>query len=283
MLTDNSYGLPRPRPAVMKSPYLDSVMDSVCCDLDATISQSYGGSGLTWANLIQNPADGLTRGSYDFHLGEGETASTFPTFNGTAGSMAAYWTTDGADYFRMKNITDTIPTKWHRTSGGTPFWVAVAFRSPPGIYTGTRCFWGNAGSVSNRGVSTFAVAGDTLSLVSANGSTSTITSNMSSALSGSTDYLYLVSVDPSQTSNNIRVWLNATTYAAFSMVFGASSTPSTDNFFIMATRSSTTNGSSPMETGTLFYSFAMGNQFLNDTHAAALFTHLRARHGRAYA
>lgn len=283
MLSENSYGLPRPRTVSLQSPYLDGALPSAVCDLDATIAASYAGSGTTWANLVAQPADGLSRTQYDFHLGDGSSSTYFPTFNGTAGSAAAYWTTDGGDYFRLKSLTDTLPSKWHRTSGGTPFWVAVAFRTPPGLFTATRTFWGNAGSAVNRGVASFVVSADTLSLVSANGAATALLSNMTSALSASTDYLYLLSVDPQQTSNNVRLWLNATTAVTYSMIFGESSTNSTDNFFVMANRVSTTNGATAMENGTLYYSFAMGNEFLNDTKAAALFAHLRARHGRAYA
>lgn len=283
MLTDNTYGLPRPRPGLQKPSYLDGVMGSVVCDLDATVADSYNGSGLLWANLTPNPADGLLRARYDFHVGDGSTASTYPTFNGTPGTNGAYWSADGSDYFRLKTLTGSLPTKWHRTSGGSSFWVATAFRTPPGIFTGTRCFWGNAGSGTNRGVGATVLSTDLLGLVSANGTSAVVTSNIGGPLTGSTDYLYVVSVDPTQTTNNVRIWLNTTTSSSYSMIFGASSTASTDDFFIMATRNSTTNGANAMESGTYLYSFAMGNEFLDNTKAEALFSHLRARHNRAYA
>lgn len=284
MLTESTYGFSRPRTVTLTtSPYLDGALSSVVCDLDATISASYDGSGLTWANLIASPADGTARAAYDFHLGNGSTDTTYPAFNGAAGHAAAYWSVDGGDYFRLKTLVGSIPEKWHRTSGGTPFWVAVTFKTPAGIFTGTRAFWGNVATTANRGVLGYVGSADTLGMVSSNGATAPVLSNISSALSGATDYAFILSADPSLGSDNVRVWVNSASGSLFSHNFGATTTNSTDNFYILATKHAGTEGGYIMEAGTRFYSFAMGNEYLDDTKAAAILAHLGARHGRSYA
>lgn len=283
MLTESTYGFSRPRPVMsIKAPYLDGVISSVVCDLDATISNSYNGSGLTWSNLIESPADGTTRAAYDFHLGNGSTSTTYPTFNGTAGDAAAYWSTDGGDYFLIKTLAGSLAERWHRTSGGTPFWVAVTFQTPSDLFSGTRSFWGNASGSYNRGIVSYAVSADTISMLSSNASTVPVTNNLSGVLVGSTDYIYLFSSDPSLSSNNVRIWVNTASASTFTHSYSASTTNSSDNLHILATKGPFQDGSQIMLSGLRLYSFAMGNVLLDDAGAAAIIAHLGARHERNY-
>ena len=283
MLTESTYGFSRPRTVTLTSaPYLDGVVSSVVCDLDATISASYNGSGQTWANLIASPADGTARAAYDFHLGDGATSTTYPTFNGTAGNAAAYWGTDGSDYFKLKTLAGSLPEKWHRTSGGTPFWVAMTFRSPTATFSGSRAFWGNATGTFNRGVLAYVTSGDMLGMISSNASTAPATSNMYGPFAGAANYVSLLSADPSQGASNVRVWVNTASASTFTHSFSASSTPSTDNFHILATRGPFQDGGQIMDADFRLYSFARGNAFLDDAGAAAIIAHLNARHGRNY-
>lgn len=284
MLTESTYGFSRPRTVLMTGPtYLDSAIASVVCDLDATISASYNGSGVTWANLIASPADGTTRSAYDFQLGDAATSTTYPTFNGTPGNISAYWTTDGGDYFRLKTLAGTLPVRWHRTSGGAPFWAAMTFKTPPGIFTGSRAFWGNATGTLNRGIVTYATSADTLSMISSNASTAPVTNNLFGTFTGTTDYVYIFSADASLGAGNVRIWVNSTTGNSFTHSFSASVINSTDNFHLLASRGPFQDGVQFMEADLRLYSFAMGNEFLNDAGAAAIIAHLNARHGRAYA
>ncbi len=283
MLTESTYGFSRPRTVLQTGPaYLDAVVPSVVCDLDATISASYNGSGLTWANLIANPADGTTRSAYDFHLGDGATSTTYPSFNGTAGTPTAYWGTDGTDYFKLKTLAGSVPSKWHRTSGGTPFWVALTFRTPTGIFSGSRSLWGNALGIVNRGMLAFVTSADMAGMLSSNGSVAPILSNMYGPFAGAAHYVFILSADPALGSSNVRSWVNTTSGSTFSHSFSASAVNSTDNFLIMATRGSQ-DGQQIMEADFRLYSFAMGNTLLDDAGAAAIIAHLNARHGRSYA
>ena len=71
---------------------LQSVIASCCCDLDATVAESYNGLGQTWSNLVVSPADGTSQTDYDFYLG-GTSGSdaTDPIFTGTPGDSGAYF------------------------------------------------------------------------------------------------------------------------------------------------------------------------------------------------
>jgi hypothetical protein len=75
------------------------LQENLVMHLDASNVDSYSGSGNTWANLVETPADGSGKTDYDYQRGNGSTASTFPTFNGTPGTTGAYWSFDGGDYF----------------------------------------------------------------------------------------------------------------------------------------------------------------------------------------
>lgn len=77
-------------------PYLDGVLDSVCCDLDATVAASYPGTGQTWANLIAAPADGSAQTAYDFWLGTGSNTTSDPSFIGVAGDIGACFLVDAS-------------------------------------------------------------------------------------------------------------------------------------------------------------------------------------------
>jgi hypothetical protein len=138
MLTECGYGLRRTQMNISGTPassYLDGVLASTVFDLDATIAASYPGSGLTWANLA-TPADGAAKTAYDFFLGDGVTATTYPAFSGSAGNSAAYWSFDGGDYFDLKSGANTAFLRdAHKTTGGSDFWIAMAYRPVDGGVT----------------------------------------------------------------------------------------------------------------------------------------------------
>ena len=118
--------------------------------LDATDALSYPGTGQTFANLIENPADGSSKTAWDFYLGDtGSATSTDPSFlthgggAGTAGDNWSFFQVDGGDRFNIKANTDFIK-KIHKTSEtDLEFSVYMAFYWPTGITTGIRYLFGN--------------------------------------------------------------------------------------------------------------------------------------------
>ncbi len=75
-------------PPVVGASYndLSSIVAAACFDLDATIEDSYSGSGDDFKNLVPSPADGAGQTEYDFARAAGAAG---PVFTGTAGSSDA--------------------------------------------------------------------------------------------------------------------------------------------------------------------------------------------------
>lgn len=254
--------------------FLDSVLASAVCDLDATISSSYSGSGQTWANLITDPADGAAQTDYDFTLGATASESTDdPTFNGTPDDSAAFWSTDGGDFFKLATNTSFFENL-HKTTGGTDWWIASAFQFAG---TGSQAVYSGNTSI-DEGIeilATSAAAGITVNID--RNSTRTNNNLDSGALVVGTDYLVIVSFELS--TDDIKFWLNTTigvldTDASTS----TSSAPNTKGTGLMARPS----GGQMFKSGARYYHLSSGNEFLDDTKAALIFTHLRTRHGRDY-
>lgn len=252
---------------------LDSVISSVCCDLDATISDSYGGSGQTWANLIASPADGAAQTGYDFFLGaDGSSSTDDPAFTGSAGDSAAFFAMDGGDRFKSKAITNTVAMKnAHRTDvSGT--WVAMAMLPKSAAH-----WWGNNHSGGTAGVRLTGSTGNLSTFFESNGSTLLTLSNIIDH-DNNTDVLFILSWDGTSTTNNMRLWINSTTKSEVSGTFKTSTSSSAIEWGIGGTQ----NGFSEMVNTSKVYHFSMGNAFIDDADAAIIFTHLEARHNRDY-
>lgn len=259
---------------------LDSVISSVCCDLDATISASYGGSGQTWANLIASPADGAAQTDYDFFLGaDGDVSTDDPTFTGTAGSNTAYWAMDGGDDWH--SVVETNPPLMnimHRTSSGSNFWIAAAFRFADG---GFQMVFSNMGPIFVNGVEIFVSETQSGNGVRVNiaRSGTFINNNFATGdLVDGTDYLLIVSGDTAST-DDLRVWLNTTT--AITDTDMNTNTSSADASELGAIASRPDESFRP-KNGTRYYHFSMGNEYLDDTKAALIFSHLETRHSKDY-
>ena len=98
---------------------MDTIVSSALFDLDATISDSYSGSGQTWANLISS-----TGTTYDFHLGANDgISSDDPDFTGSADDEAAYFAMDGTNFFTVKSNSGSIFKDMHKTTGASPTWI----------------------------------------------------------------------------------------------------------------------------------------------------------------
>lgn len=263
--------------------YLDSVISSVCCDLDATISASYGGSGQTWANLIASPADTASQTAYDFYLGaDGSSSTDDPTFTGSAGDAAAYFACDGGDYFTLKTLSSAVPTLWNLQKSNQTFWFASAFKTPTsGTWSATRGFFGDAWTTSNKGFLCYSNTAESLNIGIAHGS-GVVTQNQGTALfANDTDYLLIVSVDTTTTTNNVKSWINTTTATTNSKTYTATATDADGNFHVGAlSNAGTVQGIA--QSGVRIYHFSCGNEFLDDTKAGNIFAHLESRHSRDY-
>lgn len=258
------------------SSYLDGVLASTCFDVDATIAASYGGSGQTWANLIASPADGAAQTAYDFYLGANGTATTDdPTFTGTAGNAAAYFSLDGGDYFKLKGANPTLLNNLHKTTSGNAWWLAFAFQTGPSITQDT--FFATADASFDHGIE-MRIEGSPRKLVlrQFNGTSTAAFTPTSEVSAASTDYLVIFSYD--KDTNTIRFWNRSTTKESATLTLNTD-TSSADSAAVYATNTALADS---LASGYRMYGLYGGNAFIDNTEAAAIFAHLEARHARDY-
>lgn len=267
-----------PRPVVSSGDgSLADVVASTVFDLDATIVDSYPGTGTTWANLVVAPADGSDQTAYDFYTGNGSTDTTYPAFNGTPGDSAAYWGFDGGDYFNIKTGANTaFLNALHKTTGGTAWWVACAFRTPESL--GNCGFFQTATNNATPGCYMFAQAGGNVRVLQRGNTGFTTKDPIASGAvdDAESDYIAIISYDP--TANAYRGWANTATATTTD---NANFNACTSNAAVPLTLGRG-GGSVMFLAGARMYSFAMGNAYLDNTGAAAIMAALEARHGRDY-
>jgi len=263
-------------PIGASSAYLDSVVASVCCDLDATQTDSYPGSGQTWANLIASPADGAAQTDYDFYLGfTATTDGDEPTFNGTAGDTTAYWSFDGGDRFGLKSGVNTaFLNNLHKTTGGSDFWVAYAWNHVDTTWQ-NRFFFSTYGYSTTNGLIVGEYAQETVGLTQY---TSGAANKTTSFISGAPQGDHIAVASHSHSTNETTIWLDTASGRVMSHTFTTNTTDPTGALTI----SGGTNGGVPLSSEDKLYSMAFGNEYLDDTKAAAIIAHLETRHGRDY-
>lgn len=82
--------------------------------LDARDTRCYGGSGQTFTNL------GSTTTTDDYYLGLGSGSDARdPTFNGSADSLAAFFSNDGGDIFSPVSASKVLMNSTHKSGGGS--------------------------------------------------------------------------------------------------------------------------------------------------------------------
>ena len=263
--------------------YLQTTVASTVFELDATRSDSTDGSSQTWSNRTAVPADSAAQTDYDFYRGANSTATTDdPTFNGSAGSAAAYWSFDGGDFFSLKSgANTTFLNNLHKTTGGADFWIAIACYVPNS---------GNGGFINTRSTSDATIEGvDTGFLqtgVALNasadgrainlrqrGDTAAVSQTLRSGFTGATPILTVLSHKHS--TNETFFYINGSkeTYA---QTFNA-----TTDSAGLAMRIGD-NITAKLSSGTRLYAIAMGNVAVTDGIEAAIRTYFETAHARSY-
>jgi hypothetical protein len=262
-------------PAITRNSPLSDVVSGVVFDLDATITASYDGTSQVWENLVVTPADGSAQAAYDFNRGLNNSASTDdPTFNGTAGDPAAYWSFDGGDFFTSVGGLTTFMQNLHRTDATQPFTVGYVIRTPAA---------GNLGALSTMPSTEVngalfqartAVSANQFYLRGATGGTLA----QFTPVSGSTDYLVIFSFDPA--TNTLRRWINAATNTSSSYTKNTSTADSLSTRMVIG--ATFTNVSGPAASGSQIKTVFMMNTFIDDTTAGTIIDQLELRHDRSY-
>lgn len=251
---------------------LTDVIASAVFELDATKSDSYSGSGTTWANRVLVPADGSAQTAYDFYRGDGATSTTYPTFNGSAGSAAAYWSFDGGDYFGLKSGSNTaFFNALHKTTGGSDFWIAVTIQTPVADSTVDALFSTQITGATVAGLRLVQTAAEAINLIQRG--TANTTAAATGTLTGSTDYIVIAS--HSHSGNNTRFWISATTAQDVAQTFNTTTAnPETARIGYAATAAASS--------GLRIYGISGGNEYIDNTKAAEIISYLETQHGRDY-
>jgi hypothetical protein len=258
---------------------LQDEVASTCFHLDATDAASYSGSGQEWLNLIDTPADGTSKTDHDMWRGSSSSSSTDdPTFNGTAGDPAAYWSTDGGDQFYYK--LSTIPGflgNIHKTAQSEGFWMAFAFQRPN---TGdTIHLFANANVTADRGFAFFST-GTGFGFSRFRDSTAQTTWNNSYTITHSVPHVGIVSMPGDKSI--ARFWVNERTARTMNSPGWTNNTdPARPTQVVGLRRAPPLGGFAP--SGTRLYAIAGGNSYLDDTAAGKIFDFFNAKHGRTYA
>jgi len=249
-----------------------SVVSSAVFDLDATMINSYGGTGQTWSNLIATPADGSSQTAYDFYLGATSSATTDdPTFNGTAGTSSAYFSVDGGDLFTLKSGTNTtFFNNIHKTTGGSAGWMALALNVTDG---GAIRIMGTKSAANTNGLLMSLSSSELITITQGNG-----TADVGASFTGPTGTLPIgnpavVIVSWSAGGTTMKRWMNNRSSANGTATWGTTTTNPTA---VMSIARSLT-------TGSLIYAASMGNALLTDADAAKIFEVYNYRHNRNYA
>lgn len=250
---------------------IGDVISSCVFDLDATIAESYPGTGQVWANYELTPADGSAQTAYDMNLGSSSSPGTNdPTFNGSAGSSAAYWSVDDGDLFDLAGSNTTFLNSLHKTTGGASWTFAVACQTVD--VSGTfRMLRTQSTTVSN-GITLQCTASEQLQLIQSDGSTSSFTSvtTPTSTALGIGDVIWILSYD--QSDGTVRIWINGVRAGDRTINFV---TTTTDAALAMRLFASATDG-------IRLYAASGFNDVFSDTEAAQLRALYRLRHNRNY-
>jgi hypothetical protein len=245
---------------------MSSVVPSCVSDIDASIARCYPGSGQTLYNIIQAPADGSASSAYNIQRGQSQSSGgDDPTPAGGVGTTG-YFTFDGGDSMSIAALANTtFLESLHKTTGFTPFWIAVAFR--PGDQASSGILWGTNTSSTALGMRLNIDSAETIKLFQGDGTTAKSTTNSLTTTVGE-DYVIICSYDGATVS----YWKNNTAINSAAFVYNT------------ATGAAQTYLRTPntMASGHQFYGVSFGNTYLTDSEAQLIIRMYRNRHQRSY-
>lgn len=259
---------------------LQDDVPSTCFCIESSNNTSYGGSGVTFANNIASPADGTAQTDWDLYRGDGSTSSTYPTFNGSAGSPGAYFSNDGGDYFKSKQASDVsvgFMNKIHRTDDTNGFWLAFSWRFSSAA---TNHIISNGNATADYG---FRIQVTTSLLRFGRFRNSTVQTtdliNSAGSFVNGTDYLVIISMNSSRT--NFRFWKNTRTNTSMAPAAAWSAVTSNASHRFYAGAGQTLAAFDP--SGTRYYGYAGGQDYLDNTAAGKIFDYFNTSTGITFA
>ena len=268
--------------------YLDSVISSTIFEVDATISDSYSGSGYALNNLTASPADGEDQSDYDFYLGTDGIGGHIPTFTGTPGDSGAYFDYTGANQvvgvlkqFIDSGTSTTFLNSIHKTDQtDLEFWYAMTIYWPAAVTSGQYRICGNMYSTSEIGFCLNYELGNARITLEQASSTVKVDSYASGIVQGDAWNLFIYSFQKtSGTTGSAKFYLNGNIVTPSLNTF----TTTTETPTKAMTLGSAAGGySAELPVGARVVSCAMGNEFLSDSKMGDLEDYLSAAHSRTY-
>ena len=254
-------------PSTPASPYLDSVLDSVVFELDATVDESVAEAG-KWKSLIAAPADGVSQQS-DWTFDAVDLTLTGEGADRHWGDFTGYMVLDVADAEASPAFTKSL----HKTAG-PDFWVALAIRYKPS--TRGMGFSTGLGSLNNYGIAMRSGANDQLRFQQHGDSSGATHATPNNYFSDAADHLFIVSIN--RATNQITLWNNNKTGVTAAMTFAASTNDPIDRPGLYHRG----DESFAPPAGFRGYAAALGTGTLTDETAGLIFDMWSARHDRAY-
>lgn len=259
---------------------IQQAISSACCDLDATVSDSYT-SGQTWSNLVATPADGAGQTDYDAWLGASESVTgAEPTFDTNK------FTLDGADHFQIKSFSSatTLYNATRTDIGTNKWWVAIAGKLPASGVDSFDRLYGNA-DANGTGFSLQPSHSGTLpsQMQFRNRDDGGHKLSGVDTVNNGDTFLAIVSMDMNNSTGNMRGWYNTRVNTGFDNVWNVPNTNATYEFNIGCAVNSTGVPALFMPNGTEIYGFYVGNEYLSDAKAVDIIEFLNDRHSRTYA
>ena len=256
--------------AITRESPLSAIVPSCVFDLDATLAASYDGTSQLWKNLVPAPADGSAQTAYDFFLGDSASPSTDdPTFNGTAGSPAAYFSNDGGDKFRIAGGNTSFLKNLHKTTGGVDYTIIVTWQTPAVglIHALCNIVSGSANITMHQWTSSLT----RMQYVQGGASGALAAQNHTGGTANADNFMTW-----RRSGSDIIMGANAAAGTSYSPALVASSVDASDDYEIMR------GGSGFSAAGTRIYSIAMFNASLTNDEVAAIAAQLAIRHERTY-
>ena len=234
---------------------MSEIVSGCLFDIDATIGASYDGSG-----QVLNDLEGNT----NWQLGSTSGVSTDdPTFNGSANSPAAYFSTDGFDTITPSAVTAKL-AEMHK--GDNDWTYAVAGRTPA---SGTQSLL-RTGANPGLALGWDAAATRVRSLQL--GDTGITSGNFAATLAANTEFLVFLSYNSA--TNQTTGWINSVTGTSVAHTFNASAVNAT---------SASTFGATGSTSGARWKASALYPRVLSTDDVALLVAHYNLRHGVTYA
>jgi hypothetical protein len=282
LLNDNAANNLLIRSGKFALPYVDSnefvplshLMGGVVFEIDATVEDSYAGSGSEIANLIDSPADGSAKADYDFDL-------TGLTFNGSAGDAAAYLQTAGSGYMTIGAGNTQFLKDLHKSTGGQDHTLIFVGRAIASVGSQSQTFFGTGGGDSvQHGLAYWPGLwfnqANKFALTRYNGGSASTTTNGGVTLADATDKIMAFSYNP--TTRAYKIYGNSATPVTGTAAAFTDTTDATRTFQIMAAG----NNAFPMFSGGRFKTAALIDRTITNKEFEAIAALYNARHSVSY-